>query len=238
MNQRAGNKINFYQYPDKKNVGDNLGQPILEFFLPDYEINQVPENTPYKMCCIGSVMSKVRDSDVIWGVGCIRDISLNIRAKFLSVRGKLTRKLIRGSYVPEVYGDPALLLPLIFHPVVKKTNNVGYVPHYVDKHLFKNRKFIDVALPWKQFVIEILKCKKIISSSLHGIVIAEAYGIPAEWAVYSDKVIGGGFKFKDYLTGTGREIQEPGLFPPIPNLPEIQIKLIESLRNYYDYSKK
>jgi len=88
-------------------------------------------------------------------------------------------------------------------------------------------------LPWKEFVNEILSCEKVISSSLHGIIIAEAYGVPAEWVVFSNRVIGNGFKFRDYLTGTGRDIIGPGEFPRISEIEKIQIGLIQALESKF-----
>jgi pyruvyltransferase len=144
--------------------------------------------------------------------------------------------------VPEVYGDPALLLPLIYNPDIQKTHEIGIIPHYVDKKIVLQKyafdsgfnKFIDVSLPWKKFIDEVLSCKTIISSSLHGIIIAEAYGIPATWAVHSDKVIGNGFKFRDYLTGTGRKPQDPGEFSPIENISKIQKGLVDALLSNFE----
>jgi hypothetical protein len=231
MNQQP-NKIKFYQYHDKYNVGDCLSEPILKHFLGD-EIEQVKANEKGKLVAVGSVMSKVQDGDVVWGTGCMSPKQYPLKATILAVRGKLSRERITGVEIPEVYGDPALLLPLIYNPKIEKKYQIGFVPHYVDKKRFEGSNFIDVALPWKEFVDRILECRSIVSSSLHGIVIAEAYGIPATWEVYSDKVIGKGFKFRDYLTGTGREIQGPGRFPPIKNLEEIQTKLINSLKKHY-----
>lgn len=223
--------VDFYQYPDKYNVGDTLSEPILRHFLGN--IRSVSAYAKGKLVAVGSVMSKVKEGDVVWGTGCMHGKPYPCKAKFLAVRGPLTREMIVGSEVPEIYGDPALLLPLIYNPQIAKTKKVGYIPHYVDKPSFHPSKIIDVALPWKEFINKVLECEYIISSSLHGIVIAEAYGIPAEWAEYSDKVIGKGFKFRDYLLGTGREAQGPGKFPPIPNLPEIQEKLVNALKNHY-----
>ena len=91
--------------------------------------------------------------------------------------------------------------------------------------------------PYKEVIDEILKCNKIVSSSLHGIVLAEAYGIPAKWEKYSDDVLGNGFKFRDYLSGTGRtlkDVDEDGFFKPIKNIHRIQVDLILALRGYYD----
>lgn len=225
--------LKYYQYNDRENVGDIISEVILSHFLPDKQLRLVHKDMQGKLCAVGSIMSQVRENDILWGVGTIQNeenYQFN-NIKVLALRGRLTEMSIgrRNS----VYGDPALLLPIIYNPKIKKTKKIGYIPHYVDKELFKDKEFIDVALPWKEFVDKILECEEIVSSSLHGIIIAEAYGIPATWEVYSNKVIGNGFKFHDYLTGTGRSIQGKGRFPPIKNLKVIQDKLIGALQDYY-----
>jgi pyruvyltransferase len=114
-----------------------------------------------------------------------------------------------------------------------KKHKVGFCPHYIDKETSKHRDkhFIDIQSDWRVVVDEIVSCESIISSSLHGLVIAEAYGIPSRWEVCSNKVIGGEFKFRDYLSGTGRHPQGPGDFPPIENLDKIQNRLINALKS-------
>ena len=52
---------------------------------------------------------------------------------------------------------------------------------------------------------EIAKCEHILSSSLHGLVVADALGIPNGWIKLSDRVVGDGFKFKDYGTAIKRK---------------------------------
>lgn len=137
--------------------------------------------------------------------------------------------------MPEVYGDPALLLPLVYNPEVEQESIVGYIPHYVDKKLLpplqEDEILIDVQQDWKKTVRDIKRCSMIISSSLHGIVAAEAYGIPAVWVSYSDKIIGGDLKFQDYFLGTDRgEQAKNGPLDPIPDLEAIQQRLIKALQ--------
>lgn len=237
-----------YYLDDKNNnLGDNLNKVVLEWLgIP---VNYIAErNRKGKFVGIGSIMSSVRSGDTVWGTGMIRKDQRLDRigdAKFLAVRGRKTRKLLKdaGYTVPEIYGDPSMLLPLIYNPqwdFGQNTIEIGYIPHYADKDTPEIQKLresgatiIDIqTLNWKSFVRQILQCKKIVSSSLHGIIIAEAYGRKVEWAKYSDNIIGGEFKFRDYLTGTKRREQTYGELPPLKKetLKKIQDDLIKSIK--------
>jgi len=218
------------------NAGDMLAKPILEYF--GIKVELVDRKYRGKMLAVGSILTALRKNDVVWGAGAMRDkkIIAPPGSIFLAVRGPMTRGLILNAIIPRIYGDPALLLPLIYQPDRTKRHKTGIVPHYIDKSVCPtgNRHFIDIQADWRRVVDEIVSCESIVSSSLHGLVIAEAYGIPARWEVYSNNVIGGEFKFRDYLAGTGRQPQGPGDFPPIENLAEIQNGLVESLKSWYN----
>lgn len=54
------------------------------------------------------------------------------------------------------------------------------------------------------FTREIVNSQFVISSSLHGVIIAEVYGIPAVLLV--NKSDEAWFKYDDYYLGTGREV--------------------------------
>ena len=226
---------------DSVNVGDTL-TPIVVKHFTNKEVVRVDEKESGKLLGVGSIMQSLKKGDTVWGSGSMfeGDNFSKIDCTVLATRGKLTE--LQMAQKPGVYGDPALLLPLIYNPEVEKTTAIGIVPHYVDmKRVMQSTavatgavKIIDVLTDWQSFIREVKSCETIISSSLHGIIIAEAYGIPAEWTDWSDEVWGKGFKFRDYLTGTGRAEQVHGKFPPIEDLARIQDRLINSLQKHYD----
>ena len=84
--------------------------------------------------CIGSIISSASKQSIVWGSGIIKKND-NIReATFAAVRGPKTRSRILelGYDCPEVYGDPAILLPNYYNPKVEKKYKIGIIPHYVD----------------------------------------------------------------------------------------------------------
>lgn len=208
-------KVQACWYKGYRNVGDAVVVPIMERF--GYKLDYVPNATNKKFLGIGSIMTWLRDGDTVWGTGCIREQQITrYNVNFLAVRGPLTRQQIAGSEVPPVYGDPALLLPLLYNPDMPVVYEVGYLPHYVDKALVdaSNGLFIDVEGDWQTIVRQIKSCRRIVTSSLHGIILAEAYGVPVEWVKYSDKILGGQFKFHDYFLSTGRSLDYGPVPPP------------------------
>jgi pyruvyltransferase len=139
--------------------------------------------------------------------------------KISAVRGPLTRKRIikTGIECPEIYGDPALLYPKIYKPNITKKYKLGIIPHYIEKenNFLKNFKkipeikLIDIEGPINSVVDDICSCKYIASSSLHGIILADAYCVSSVWIKFSDNVWGEGFKFRDYFLSVRRSETEP-----------------------------
>ncbi|MFE4519995.1 hypothetical protein ACFRMQ_38215 [Kitasatospora sp. NPDC056783] len=56
-------------------------------------------------------------------------------------------------------------------------------------------------------VAAIGRCATIVSSSLHGLIVAQSYGIPA-MRIHEARVIGGNFKWADYATALTRPVEE------------------------------
>ena len=149
---------------------------------------------------------------------------------------KRTNARILQASTSEVYGDPALLYPRYYNPTIEKTYKWGIIPHYVDqKHPWLNRfrnmknvKIINILDPINKVVDEIKSCEMIISSSLHGVIAGDAYGVPSKWIILSDKVKGDGFKFRDYFASVKRTDIDPILCTP-------NIRLIDIEKQFVDY---
>ena len=63
---------------------------------------------------------------------------------------------------------------------------------------------------WHNFIDQILSCNIILSSSLHGIIIADAYSVPNLWCKFSEyEAENNGFKFKDYFLSVKKNIEKP-----------------------------
>ncbi len=192
------------------NFGDQLTRPLLaDLFGIRPQI--VHRRFAGKVLGCGSVIEHVRPGDVVWGSGSLFGSAVDAsEATVLAVRGPKTRMVVKGD-VPEVYGDPGMLLPLIYTPRhARRRYDVGLVPHMCDHDALVARDPAVLAIDvrtrdWRRVVDQIASCDVIVSSSLHGIVVAEAYGVPAVWVQPTGRLQGGRFKFDDWYEGTGRE---------------------------------
>jgi pyruvyltransferase len=202
--------------------GENFGDAICPWILErmtGQEIKRSEEDG--SLASIGSIlMYNYRAPKVIWGSGAISDYHFSPmihRHQILAVRGPKSRDrlLEDGIDCPEIYGDPSLLIPyLVDEEVVEKEHEVSFLPHWVDLSLFRsnptiaqNYNIIDIRSGIDNVLSEIRKSKRIISSSLHGIIVPESFGIPSYFVRVSNRVTGKYFKFEDYYNSTGRELK-------------------------------
>lgn len=208
-----------YWNPATKNFGDVLTPVVLQHL--GHKPLCVPRNTTGKVLAVGSIMTALRGGDTVWGTGVQHDQRYPGRtATFLAVRGPITRSCIDGASVPQVYGDPALLLPEIYDPEVEVKHRVGVMPHFVDRRpalkRFPDALYIDVQGGWRRVIRQMKSCERIITTSLHGIIAADAFGIPVTWhASYSGSIVSPNLKFQDHFLGTGRPCLTPGPVPPL-----------------------
>lgn len=210
--------------PYQKNWGDNVSSILATLINPNNKYITVGKCNHLPITnylCIGSIITWMANRySIIWGTGVINpNIKLHYRPKqIVSVRGPLTREyfLNQGVDCPEIYGDPALLFPLYYNPILEKKYRIGIIAHFKDKEnvnlkrLLANKDilFIDVEdiKPWTNFINNIISCESICSSSLHGLIIADAYKIKNRWIEFSQKEEVHKFKYMDYYLSTHRKI--------------------------------
>lgn len=207
------------------NWGDALN-PFLVELLSGQKVVHLTGLHHDRFMVIGSILDGANERTEVWGSGFIREdgSTLRIPRKIHAVRGPLSRALLlkQGAVCPEVYGDPALLIQYFFNPPIKKTYSVGIIPHYIDKgnealDRYRNDPevlIIDIESDIKRFICAVKSCDIILSSSLHGLICADAYGVPNVWIQLSENVVGGDFKFRDYRLSIG------GGEPKATRLPE------------------
>lgn len=210
-----------YQYkntePYHTNIGDNLSGIIIKSFSKK---DLIITNNPYiegKILSIGSIMPNALNNDIVWGSGMLDHNQVpNGKPKILAVRGPLSRnELLKNNFkCEEVYGDPALLLPKLWNKNKEITHEYGIIPHYTDHssallNVFKNNnkfKIIDICNSnLIDFLNEINSVSKILSSSLHGLILADAYGVPNARINITNRLVGGHFKFIDYYMSVHRK---------------------------------
>lgn len=182
---------------------------------------------------IGSIISCGNKNSIVWGSGFINENQIFNGGIVLAVRGRYTNNKLKeeGLKGTSIYGDPALLTPLIIKPSKLKNTNIAIIPHWSETEYFiekysNNYKIIDLRTKNIKDVIEqITSCHRILSTSLHGIIISHAYGIPALWIKHK-KLHDSNFKFYDYFSSVG--IKE---YEGLENIDE----LLSSEKNYMAY---
>ena len=239
------------------NLGDSLGLVVVNWMLSckGLSLDDYVEKKKH-LLTIGSGSIKSYQNMTIWGSGVMRKINVPIKRAFQkswfrkldirAVRGPLSRDYLMelGHKCPEVYGDPAILMPLIYSGGEQsKKYGVSIIPQLVTEKQIREQ-YPDAHIismntdDYKSVIDQILQSELVISSSLHGIILADAYGVPSVWYRGLDSAID--FKYKDYYASTGRTlehvpdtIEEALSVEPLP-LPDLK-SLQEGLINTFPY---
>lgn len=175
-----------------------------------------------KLLCIGSILHTANDGDVVWGTGVKGNVTgfknevsnLDVHA----VRGPLTYEFLRKNNIKtdsvKAFFDPGCLVPRLYEnelsSVVKNGEMFPFliIPHYKDELTLKinypqyAHLFLSVDEYPLEFCRRIKESNLVISSSLHGIIFAEALGVPAVWLepIHGEDQM----KYYDYYFGTSR----------------------------------
>lgn len=237
------NTVNINYCHDFKNLGDNISPVLVQYAADIYGINV--NKTVKKTChlyAVGSIITAGAQDCTIWGSGILntRILGRLHSRKFdvRAVRGPLTRLVLleHGYNVPEVFGDPAILMPMIYNPDVEKKYPVSVITHMNEIDFSSDKEIHQINIKtddYKKFVEEIKASKLIISSSLHGIIFAEIYGVQAVLLKPNTDL----FKYYDYYYSTKRfsfpiasNIEEALQIEPleIPDFEHMRLKLLKA----------
>lgn len=190
------------------NFGDMLGPAVSTALAPLDAL----ATEPARLLSIGSILHFAQDGDVVWGSGVngkvtgdpVGSAKLDVRA----VRGPLTAMALRqrGILAPDVFGDPGLLAPALFGITrdLQPTIEVTCLPNL---HDFGSWRATPGLLSPRGDFITVMKTiaasHLLVTSSLHGIVIADALGVPVSPVRPTAESM---FKYEDYYEGTGRAL--------------------------------
>jgi pyruvyltransferase len=202
-------KVSIWYFTKIKNVGDLVG-PYIISSITKKPIRKNILGVGKHYLSAGSILEQATKSSIVWGSGLISstqnvpDFLQNVSL----VRGYLTKnRILNGELDNEIaVGDPALALPRFYIPSASKKFKVGIIPHYVDfddvtnSNQDDNIRVIDVRQDVEDFIDDLVSCEYIFSSSLHGLIIADTYGVPNKWVKLSNKLDGDDFKFYDYYS--------------------------------------
>ncbi len=198
------------------NFGDEIGPYLVEKLSQRKVVNIKGFKSFNGLMCVGSILQQIdRPGMTVWGSGVIQPYGQEVSRKLAAfkpkqitaLRGRLTydyvtRKL--GWEANTVFGDPALLMPMFFDPG-SGSEGVVVCPHYQHyenlKSYSQHYRVIDVRAGVEPVVGTIALSKACISTSLHGLIVAQAYGVPWVWLRVADSPLRGeDFKFEDFFS--------------------------------------
>lgn len=187
------------------NFGDELGAIILRHY--GFTVKRVSfAKADYLLTgtMLDSAESKNRRITVI-GSGSGHTHEADHEFKVLAVRGKLTAKALGLKKVP--LGDLGLLASRIWHKEPARYD-IGVVRHYVDHEDYPFADIIiDATEPAEDVIKKISSCRVIMSSSLHGIIVADSYGIP-NMRIARNDVITGDWKWMDHKSALCKPVSD------------------------------
>ena len=192
----------------RSNFGDLLGPLVARRILARHGLLNPPLGR--RLFTVGSVLHFARTGDAVWGTGRNGKVAPETHRftdlEVAAVRGPLTAEFLRdrGIAAPDVHGDPGVLLADLFPEWASDGVRSGalYVPNMNDVRPAPDG--IETLSPIGSvpaIVRRLASAELVVASSLHGVVVAEAYGVPARLVVPEHESL---FKYRDHYAATGR----------------------------------
>lgn len=211
--------LNAYWWRSNKkpwNFGDELGPIILRHYGFDVKRVSLAKADYVLTGTVLDMAETVNKHVTVIGSGAGHTHDAEHEFKVLAVRGKLTADCLK---VDVPLGDLGLLASRIWTKEPARYN-IGVVRHYVDKDEYPFADIvIDATEPAEEVIKKISSCRVIMSSSLHGIIVADSYGIP-NMRIARDDVITGNWKWLDHKSA---------LIKPISDVQDDLIRVLQQL---------
>ena len=212
-NSRITLRVFWFKTTGLENFGDELSRYLIPFLF-GYSV-QYASIDESEVMAIGSILgwkNNCTNPVIVWGSGFMYPESIRSlpNATICALRGPLSASSLSLNAIP--LGDPGLLVSVMFEKDGHHYSRIGVVVHYIDLDL----PIIDKIRKDKRVIVinpldppdvvckEISKCHCILSSSLHGMIVADSYRIPNCRIKFSKLVAGDEYKFRDYCYGVGR----------------------------------
>jgi hypothetical protein len=199
----------------RPNFGDDINPAYWEW-LGGRPVRFASDRTRPHLLGIGSILDRASSNSIVVGSGFLRpeDRATHKPLAVIALRGELSFNAL-GDAEDALLGDPLVLCDR-FVPRTAKRFRLAWVPHVTSIDAARGRAGREIHVidptgdPW-QVIVDIAASELVMSQSLHGLIIADAFAIPNLWIAPSPAMIGGRFKFDDYFST---------LDAPKPMLPE------------------
>ena len=217
--------LKLFWYRHEANFGDALS-PLVVAYVAGRPVEWAPRETA-ELYAAGSLMRMIANGHggprapkpVIWGSGCMGpvDRAFLSQVEIALLRGPITATLLERR--DTVFGDPGLLAAEAVGALPARDDLVGIVPHLTKRtdpalaalaEAEPRVRIIDPATADAESVVRaIAACSYILSSSLHGLIVADACGVPNQWLEPWGNHGHAALKFHDYAASVGRTLGTP-----------------------------
>lgn len=211
--------VNYYQ--GTTNVGDLLHFDIVEHYLKKEAVKPPLVKYFKHILMVGSIIDAANKNSTLLGCGSNDPLKLKKHSDFgviKALRGVNTKNIVEsqlGVKLDIPLGDFGLLFPRVYSPEINVKHKFGLILHYVDvNHAIASLVdkmggvIISVRQNPKSFIDEIKSCESILSSSMHGCILSDAYNIRNKRIILSDNITGADFKFSDYYSVTNNPLEQ------------------------------
>lgn len=203
---RLNGPARVFYHLGRPNFGDDLN-PWLLGALGSAAFRWGSTRRPH-LLGVGSIAARANVDSWVMGSGLLAPLPRGERrecGRVVALRGALTAEMLGAR--PAHLGDPVCLVDRLVERPPVRPGRLGVVPHAISfeawRRLLRHRDDIALIDPRGEplaVIRAIAACERVASQSLHGLVVADAYGIPAVWMEPAPGMVGGRFKFDDYFT--------------------------------------